>query len=217
MQNNFRNVALQTATPQAAPPSNTQEELLLKQQTGLNQELVNSLKFYEAHWQGADIMDLTAELKQQLNYPMDLVGLIIGEVTLNSLVSGMMGGDVILAVDGMRVENLRQFKDATQVIKGNTSAKVKVWRSGKEMTFEVKASDGLGFAQVESAPMIKPGEARPHPHRGACTDCHLVRAVINAEIQPDPDDVILQPLPITAGAKNPHEDRGPCQACHVIK
>ncbi|MBF0410767.1 MAG: PDZ domain-containing protein [Candidatus Riflebacteria bacterium] len=195
----------------------TQEEILVAQQDQVNKTLIKKLANFEAHWQGADLMELDAELKRQLGYPMELTGIIVNEVTFNTQAAGIEGADVIQGLNGIEIKTLQQFKNATKLSQLNTRAKVTVWRKGKIMVFDVVADDGLGMAQTESAPQIMPGEPRPHPHRGACTTCHIIRAVITAEITPDPDDIILQPRAISSATRNPHENRGPCNACHVMK
>ncbi|MBF0544513.1 MAG: PDZ domain-containing protein [Candidatus Riflebacteria bacterium] len=202
---------------QKVGPAKNQEEILMAQEDVLIKKLIKKLQIFEAHWQGSDLMELDVTLKRQLGYPLDLEGIIVNEVTFNTQAAGIMGADVIQALNGIRVKTLQQFKDATRLSQLDTRAKVQVWRKGKTLTFEVVAEDGLGLAQAESAPMIMPGEPRPHPHLGPCTNCHIIRAVITAEITPDPDDIILQPRAITPATRNPHEARGPCNACHVVK
>jgi len=187
------------------------------------------IAFYEAHWQGMDVMELGAELRQKLNYPTSLKGIIVGEVTLNAALSGMLGGDVIIAVQGKRVTTLRGFRRETREVQTRNDAALTVLRktSAKNgdryvmnrMTFILRARNPLGFAQVESAPMILAGDQAPHPERGPCTKCHSIGA--GQFNMPDPDLITLPPPDITQLQLNrgvsPHQDRGPCLACHQIK
>ena len=178
------------------------------------------LEFYEAHWQGMDVMKLGTELRKKLNYPTSLKGIIVNEVTLNSALSGMLGGDVIIAVEGNRVTTLREFRRETREVRNRNHAALTVLRktSAKNadryimnrMTFILRARNPLGFAQVEAAPMILAGDQRPHPERGACTKCHTIGE--GQFTMPDPDLITLPPPPITKielkRGISPHQDRG---------
>ncbi len=185
-----------------------------------------NISLYEAHWQGMDVMLLDAELRQKLKYPRGLQGVIINEVTLNASLSGMLGGDIIIAVDGNQVTNLQEFQKQTRTVKNRNHAPVTVLRKSSHkngdrytmnrMIFILRARDELGFAQVESAPMIVPGDPRPPPDRGPCTDCHTVGD--GRFTMPDPDLINLPPPKIPQDVMlmgvPPHKDRGPCEACH---
>jgi len=184
------------------------------QQTRVNKELIKTIMLSEAHWQGMELLPLSSELKQKLKIPMNLSGVLVDEVTLNALLSGIRGGDVVLEVKERPVGSLEEFQMATMRIRNKKKAKLKVWRKGKIIKFKVRADNILGLAQVETAPMILAGAMRPHPYRGPCTSCHLIGDT--ATLKPDPDGVILPPPVISAGARMPHRDRGPCKACHVI-
>jgi hypothetical protein len=187
------------------------------------------IEFYEAHWQGMDVMLLDAELRQKLRYPKSLKGIIVGEVTLNASLSGMLGGDVIIAVEGNRVTTLRGFRRETRTVQTRNHAALTVLRKTNakngdryimnRLVYILRARNPLGFAQVESAPMILPGDQRPHPYRGACTKCHSIgEGQFN---MPDPDLITLPPPKITPmqlkRGISPHTDRGACLACHQTK
>ncbi len=188
------------------------------------------MKLYEAHWQGMDVMKLTAELRQQLGYPRGMQGVIINEVTLNAALSGMLGGDIIVAIKDMPVTDLESFVEASRQVKNLRHAAVTVMRKGEEkdsngryvmhrMVYIIRARLELGFAQAEGAPMILPGDPRPHAYRGPCTDCHTIGD--GSFTMPDPDLIILPPPDITQqqvqNGDMPHNDRGPCVACHKIR
>ena len=190
----------------------------------------SKMKLYEAHWQGMDVMKLTAELRQQLGYPRGMQGVIINEVTLNAALSGMLGGDIIVAIKDMPVTDLETFVHATRQVKNLRHAAVTVMRQGKErdrngryvmhrMVYIIRAQLELGFAQAEGAPMILPGDPRPHAYRGACTECHTIGD--GTFTMPDPDLIILPPPPISTDqvqqGDRPHRDRGPCIACHEVR
>ena len=189
-----------------------------------------TVDLYEAHWQGMDTRLLTAELRRKLRFPQGLQGILVGEVSLAAGRSGLLGGDVIIAVENQPVGTLEGFQEATRAVADRTQATLTVLRkSGPkdsngvrtamvQMTLVIAADRPLGFAQVEGAPMIKAGDPRPHPDRGPCTRCHSIGR--GFELAPDPDLITLPPPALTrdtaAKGARPHEDRGPCQACHVI-
>ncbi|MEI8395115.1 MAG: magnetosome magnetite formation protein MamP [Rhodospirillaceae bacterium] len=189
-----------------------------------------SVQLYEAHWQGMDTRLLTGELRRKLRFPQGLAGLLVGEVSLEAGRSGLLGGDVIVAVEGQPITSLESFQDATRLIADRTRATIEALRktgpkdrNGNRaamvrMTLTLVAERPLGFAQVEGAPMIKAGDPRPHPDRGPCTQCHSIGR--GFELTPDPDLITLPPPVLSrdqaAKGLRPHEDRGPCQACHVI-
>ncbi|HDY67707.1 hypothetical protein LCGC14_2765770 [marine sediment metagenome] len=188
---------------------------LENQQAKLNKKLIKKLQLTEAHWQGMELMEFTPEIKQKLQYPPKLKGLLIDEVTLNSLASGLRGGDILVFMNGKAVRHLKQFHENTKRVRNDKKAKLEVWRQGRIMKFKIRALDFLGVAQVETAPMVAAGAISPHQYRGPCTICHLIGT--GAHIAPDPDGIILPPPPIAKNAKLTHRDYGKCEACHVIK
>ncbi len=171
-------------------------------------------QLYEGHWQGLEALHLTDELKKKLGLPMSLDGLLIDEVTLRSAVSGLLAGDVLVAVNGRAVVTLKDLVRESRKLKNRDNASLTVIRKGASMNFILRGDGPLGFAQVETAPMIRPGAIMPHPYRGECTRCHPIGAT--GHIVPDPGGVILPPPPIRAGAALAHRDRGPCAVCHLI-
>ncbi|MBF0266795.1 MAG: PDZ domain-containing protein [Gammaproteobacteria bacterium] len=187
------------------------------------------IKWYECHWQGMDTMELDSELKKKLNYPANTKGIFVIEVTLNAAYSGILAGDVVSKVDDMKVTDLKSFQMATRRIQNKSSTSVTILRKQetaskkvimKKMVFTLldKNNMSLGFAQAEAAPMISPGDTRPHPYRGKCTNCHAVGEGFQLAVDPD---LITLPPPIISGRKartheSPHEDRGKCPICHQI-
>lgn len=186
------------------------------------------IRLSEAHWQGMDTTQLDQELRRTLKYPKGLQGILIDEVTLNAAKSGLNAGDVIVAVEGVPVTTLQGFQAQTKVLRNRQHAALSTLRKSNKVKdgrftmnrfdFVLRADSVLGFAQVESAPMILAGDPRPHPYRGACTLCHAIGS--GFELTPDPDLITLPPPPITKAAitegLSPHRDRGPCVACHVV-
>lgn len=197
--------------------------------TGRNRNYVDpDIQIAEAHWQGMDVVPLTDELKRKLRYPMGLDGLLIDEVTLGSAAAGLLAGDVITAVGDAPVTTLKEFQQQTRTLRSRRRGSITVLRKGAMMNdgrfamspvaLVLAADQDLGFAQLEGAPMILPGDGRPHSYRGPCTQCHAIG--VGFELTPDPDLITLPPPSITIEAANegrsPHRNRGPCSACHTI-
>jgi hypothetical protein len=186
------------------------------------------LELHEAHWQGMDTRKLDRELRRKLKYPRGLQGILVTEVTLVAAKSGLLAGDVIVAVADTPVTTLETFQQATKMIAQRPEAELQLFRKGKEKEggrypvrrerVVLRSGSELGFAQLEGAPMILPGDMRPHPERGPCTSCHAIGK--GFELTPDPDLIVLPPPPISsasvAAQSSPHADRGPCTACHSV-
>lgn len=174
-----------------------------------------NIRLSEAHWQGLEALPLSTELKLKLQLPMDLEGVLIDEVTLNSARSGLRGGDVLSEVNNQPVKTLEDLVRESKRVQNQPGVNIKAYRKGHRLTFNLQADDTLGFAQVETAPMIVAGAIRPHPYRGSCTLCHAIGTIGN--LMPDPDTITLPPPRIDANAVRPHQDRGPCQVCHKVR
>ncbi len=186
------------------------------------------IQIYEAHWQGMDTKQFNEEIRRKLKYPRGFNGVLIGEVTMAAADSGLRAGDVIVLLEGVPVTTLEDFQRQTKTLRARRQAAVSVMRKGKQTqdgrfimsrrTFVLRANDQLGFAQVETAPMIVAGDPPPHPYRGPCTRCHAIGE--GFELVPDPDLINLPPPTIAAAVaaqgQPPHRDFGPCEACHVI-
>jgi hypothetical protein len=190
--------------------------------------LPRDIQLSEAHWQGMDVARLTAELRQKLKYPKGLEGIMIDEVTLNSAGSGFLAGDIITHVAEVRVRTLEEFQQSSRSVRGESKATLVVLRKAerrengryavRRVSLVLRGDPDLGFAQLEAAPMILPGDGRPHSHRGPCTLCHSVGK--GFELTPDPDMITLPPPTLSHASVvkgiSPHRDRGPCEACHLI-
>jgi membrane-associated protease RseP (regulator of RpoE activity) len=173
-----------------------------------------NIKLAEGHWQGLEALPLTEELKLKLQLPAGLQGLLVDEITLNAAASGLLGGDILIKVNGHKVSSIEELVKESKRVKNRNRVALTVVRNGRPATLTLKGSEKLGFAQVETAPMILPGAMLPHPYRGACTRCHPIGT--GGHVTPDPDGIVLPPPTISADVKRPHQDRGPCNACHVI-
>ncbi len=207
---------------------NTQPDIPAESATPAN-FIPSNIQLSEAHWQGMDVTKLTAELRQKMRYPSGLLGIMIDEVTLNAAGSGFLAGDIITHVAGMRVTTLEEFQQSSRSVRDQSKATLVVLRKGpalseggryamNRISLALPGDPDLGFAQVEAAPMIVPGDGRPHPYRGACTLCHTIG--VGFELTPDPDLITLQPPALSHATVvkgiSPHRDRGACEACHII-
>ncbi len=172
------------------------------------------IKLSEGHWQGMEVMSLSAELKQKLQLPPNLTGLMVDEVTLFAASSGLLGGDILVEINGRNVHTLKEMVMESKRVKNRSSVPLTVLRNGRRVKLTLRGKGDLGFAQMETAPMILAGALMPHPYRGSCTTCHPIGNT--GHVSPDPDGITLPPPPIRAVMKTPHQDRGPCKVCHVI-
>ena len=188
--------------------------------------MATRLRLFEAHWQGMDGRLMTRELARKLGYPLDLAGVMLGEVTLSAARSGLRGGDIIVKVNDVAVTNIEEFQAVTKEVMNRTEAKVTVLRKDpnaagtlRTLSLVLRGDGILGFAQVEGAPQILPGDPRPHSARGVCTECHPIGK--GFELTPDPDLISLPPpvlaRDVAARGVPAHENSGPCEACHVIR
>ena len=174
-----------------------------------------NIRLSEGHWQGLEVRPLNAVLRQKLHLPDALTGLLVDDVTLVAAASGVVAGDVLEAVDDVMVDSLEALVQASKRVQMRQSAKLTIYRKGQWHPITLTVPDTLGFVQVETAPMILPGEMMSHPYRGPCTECHAIGTTGSFAF--DPEEVISPPPPISAKITiPPHKERGPCQACHPV-
>lgn len=186
--------------------------------TPLQQNAANKI-MVEGHWMGMEAMDLTPSLRRIYKIPVDVSGVIVDEITLESAESGILAGDVITGIQGRPTRNLDEFFEATVAVSERERAEVVVYRMGAERRFILAARNAptLGFAQMEGAQPIRPGALSPHRQRSrACTDCHVIMAT-GGQLPVDAGDVLPTPPLISANARAVHEYRGECRACHLIR
>ncbi len=207
-------IAMFTETFELVSPNTaTEQPVALSQTRGSNN---NPKKIVEAHWQGMEIVPLTWELAAKMGIPLNEKGTFIDEVTLAAADSGLMAKDVVKSVNGSKVTNLNEFYLITKRLKNQRRASFEVRRGNKTVIVDLIVPDELGFAQLESAPMILAGDIAPHRYRGPCTDCHSIGAT--GQLNPDPDLITLTPPPISKEiTKSPHRYRGKCPECHVVR
>ncbi len=175
----------------------------------------NMKKVMEAHWQGMEVVPLTWELAAKLGIPLNEKGVFIDETTMAAADSGLIAKDIIKSINGIKITDLNEFYTVTKRLKNKNKAPMGIKRGNDTMTIDLIVPDELGFAQLESAPMILAGAIPPHRYRGSCTDCHAIGST--GELHPDPDNVTLSPPPISKKTKSPHRYRGKCKLCHIVR
>ncbi|MEI7635813.1 MAG: PDZ domain-containing protein [Syntrophus sp. (in: bacteria)] len=185
----------------------------------------------EGHWIGGEVIPLTAMIAKANSIPPDVMGVLIDEVTLLSAEAGLLAGDVITAINGKKVTDLKSFQQATKDVAQLNRATVSVYSGGKNKDIVVFSTEALGIAQMEGAPMIQATARSPHAYYGACNKCHVIskntintktslnsRNALNPnELLKDAGDNLTKIAPnIRRGTPPPHRNRGTCTLCHVV-
>ncbi|MEI6209679.1 MAG: PDZ domain-containing protein [Desulfuromonadales bacterium] len=173
----------------------------------------------EAHWIGLEAGPLVPAVAKANNIPTDVTGVFVDEVTLVAADSGLLAGDVITAVNGNHVADLKSFKNATKQVAQTNQTQVTVYRRGTYKNITVTSPEELGFAQIEGAPMILATDRAPHGNYGPCDKCHTIapgRTNLN-QMAKDLGDILAKTAPnIRKGTPAPHSNRGACSKCHVL-
>jgi hypothetical protein len=179
----------------------------------------------EGHWIGLEVIPLTAAIAEANNIPPEIAGVLIDEVTMLSAEAGLYAGDVITAVDGKKVNDLKSFRLATKDVTQSNRATVSVYSGGKYRNIVVFSTEALGIAQMEGAPMILATSKSPHGYLGPCERCHAIskkppiskNALNSNELLKDQGDSLTKVAPnIRKGTPPPHRNRGTCTTCHVV-
>ncbi len=173
----------------------------------------------EGHWIGLEVIPLISTIAKANNIPDNISGVLVDEVTLVAAASGLLAGDVITAIDGVKVVSLSSFKQATAYVASLPQSIVTVYRNGNYMDIAVNAGEQLGIAQMEAAPMILPTDASPHGYYGPCDRCHSISksAKNTGQLRKDAGDVLtVAAPPIKWGIESTHRNRGTCTNCHSV-
>ncbi len=173
----------------------------------------------EAHWIGLEAGPLVPAVAKANNIPANISGVFVDEVTLVAADSGLLAGDVITAVNGNSVSDLKSFKNATRQVAQLNQTQVTIYRRGGHRNIIVNSPDELGFAQIEGAPMILATDRAPHGYYGPCDKCHTIApGTINLnQMAKDMGDILAKTAPnIKKGTPPPHGNRGACSKCHVL-
>ena len=173
----------------------------------------------EGHWIGLEVISLTPAIAKANSIPPDVAGVLIDEVTLLSAEAGLYAGDVITAVNGKKVTDLKSFHLATKDVAQSNRANVSVYSGGKNKDVMIFSTEILGIAQMEAAPMILATDKSPHGRYGPCDKCHAIsKTPLNSgQLAKDQGDSLTKVAPnIRRGTPPPHRKRGTCTLCHVV-
>ena len=185
--------------------------LLIPKQQGASKKIL-----VEGHWVGLELIPLTPELATEYRVPPDTKGLLVDEISLESAESGILAGDMLVAIEGMQTPDLVAFTEATRRVKNKKSAEMLVSRRGQLLKLTMSSQSSLGFSQNEAAQTILPGAISPHRSRNKpCTACHIIMRT-GGQLPTDAGDILPNPPPITKNAVAQHPYRGKCKNCHII-
>ncbi|HZX86067.1 MAG TPA: Do family serine endopeptidase [Reyranella sp.] len=101
---------------------------------------------------GVQIQPLNEELAKSLSFDGDK-GALVAQVSPESaaMAAGIKSGDVIKSVDGKNVETIKDLTRMISSMKPGTSAKIGLWRDGKDVTVIAK----IGGDQKDEAKVVK--------------------------------------------------------------
>src|ERR1044072_7989049 len=101
---------------------------------------------------GVQIQPLNGELAKSMSFDGEK-GALVAQVTPDSaaMAAGIKSGDVIKSVDGKDVETIKDLTRMISSMKPGTSAKIGLWRDGKEVTVIAKSAGD----QKDAARVIK--------------------------------------------------------------
>ncbi len=128
---------IQNYVPPAQPnilkePQNFSQQVQPNQNAPVQQPIAASDKaLIEGHWIGGEVIPLTAMIAKANSIPPDVAGVLIDEVTLLSAEVGLYAGDVITAINGKKVTDLKSFQLATKDVAQSNRATVSVYSGGK--------------------------------------------------------------------------------------
>nr|CAX84220.1 Magnetosome protein MamP [uncultured bacterium] len=166
-----------------------------------------NLRLFEGHWQGMDGRLLTDELSQKLRFPKGLQGILLGEVTLNAARSGLLGGDVIIKVEGIPVPTIEEWQRVSRDLANRS-----------EVLLTVLRKEGGVSLDITRAKRSTQRMGLPYDGAGAGGNGVVMRT-LNLVLRADNTVGFVQveaaPM-ILAGDPRPHPDRGPCTSCHPI-
>ena len=180
---------------------------------------VPDIALQEGHWIGLEVIPLTAAIAAANNIPPKVNGVLVDEVTLLAAEAGLLAGDVITAINGKKINDLKSFWLATKDTAQSNRATISVFRGGTQKDLGIFCTEFLGVAQMEAAPMILATARSPHGYYGPCDQCHVIsKTPLNlGQLAKDQGDSLIKVAPnIRRGTPPPHRNRGNCKNCHVI-
>ncbi len=96
----------------------------------------------ERGWLGVSVQDLTPEIASGLGLKPEIDGVVIAQVTANSPAAraGLRQGDVIIAVNGRRIDQVRDVPRTIAALKPETDITLTLLRSGREIDVRATTS-----------------------------------------------------------------------------
>lgn len=110
---------------------------------------------------GVQIQPVSKEIAESLSLKGEK-GALVAMVQPDSaaLAAGVQSGDVIMSVDGKKVDGIKELTRTISGVKPGTSVKLGVWRDGKEMTLTAKVGgqkdDAIVKASADGKDAVKP-------------------------------------------------------------
>jgi serine protease Do len=89
-------------------------------------------------WLGAGISEVTADKVKELKLPAER-GVVLGKIVPDSPAAkaGLKESDVVIEINGQRVEGTEQFRRMIREIPAGRTAQLTVWRDGRAQAFTV--------------------------------------------------------------------------------
>lgn len=113
---------------------------------------------------GVQIQPVSKEIAESLSLKGEK-GALVAVVQPDSaaLAAGVQSGDVIMSVDGKKVDGIKELTRTISAVKPGTSVKLGVWRDGKEMSLTAKVGGQKDDAIVKASADGKGATAKPEP------------------------------------------------------
>ncbi|REJ66385.1 MAG: DegQ family serine endoprotease [Planctomycetota bacterium] len=103
----------------------------------------------ERGYLGAMIQDLNEDLAESFGYE-DKQGVLIGDVLDDgpAAKAGLKGGDIVIELNGQRVESANELRNAVAATKAGTEVDLRIFRDGKQQNVRVE------IGQIESSAIV---------------------------------------------------------------
>jgi serine protease Do len=113
---------------------------------------------------GVQIQPVSKEIAESMSLKSEK-GALVAMVQPDSaaLAAGVQSGDVIVSVDGKKVDGIKELTRTISAAKPGTSVKLGVWRDGKEMTLTAKVGGQKDDAVIKASADGKGPAAKPAP------------------------------------------------------
>ncbi|MGC8766338.1 MAG: Do family serine endopeptidase [Brevinematia bacterium] len=144
---------------------------------------------------GVSITELDNETRKQMGLPNDL-GVLVSRVEIGSPAdkSGIKKGDVIVEVDGFKISNFNQLLDKISSKSPGEIARVKVFRDGKYIDFDIKVAVRPTSEELAKGKDQNEGTGDTYEYKGiVVSDTSSGGGVVVVEVKEDsPFSDILQ-------------------------